>query len=100
MYFPLFIARFGSKTDFLRYIQRKIDGPYLGHIHIYVYIYILISIGLGHLGWEILPGRSCLGPCGPDGPGLTPFFLRQRGGGGGAAANKWGRARSIRPTWA
>ena len=23
---------------------------------------MLINIGLGHLGWEILPGRSCLGP--------------------------------------
>ena len=32
---------------------------------------MLISIGLGHLGWEILPGRSCLGPYGR---GPTPFL--------------------------
>ena len=37
---------------------------------------MLISVGLRHLGWEILPGRLCLGPHGPDGPGLTPFFWR------------------------
>ena len=33
-----------------------------------MYIYILINIGPGHLGWEILPGRSCPGPWVP-GPG-------------------------------
>ena len=33
-------------------------------LHIlYIYmIYMLVNIGLGHLSWEILPGRSCLGP--------------------------------------
>ena len=52
--------------------------------HLYIYIYILINIGLGHLGWEILPGRSCLGPYGPrqDLPGKisqprcpSPIFI-------------------------
>ena len=33
------------------------------------YTKVVINKGLGHLGWEILPGRSDLGPDGPDGPG-------------------------------
>ena len=48
------------------------------YLYIYICIFILVDIGLGHLGWEILAGRSCLGPFVPDGPGPSgPYGPRQ-----------------------
>ena len=59
-----------------------------------------MNIGLGHLGWEILPGRSCLGPWarahgpmqqqGPGSLGPGPMLLLH----GPMGPGPWAQARS------
>ena len=63
---------------------------YNDYMGIYIYIYMLIDIGLGHLGWEILPARSCLDPWAHAAAG--PWVP---GPGAHAAAEAW-RDGSIR----
>ena len=63
---------------------------------------MLINIGLEHLGWEILPGRSCLGPWarahgpmqqqGPGSLGAGPMLLLH--GPGPMGSGKISQARS------